>query len=143
MISSLKHAKIFAEYLSRCDSSYIIRLAVKELGVPNDCDGYQYIRNTVAILERDPCAVLENGVYIEFGKLRYPAAGNDEVRGATNWAIRKAWVNRNEELWRYYFPVGHAGVTKCPTNREFLMAIVDFVELWIGCCEEVAQERTK
>ena len=142
MISSLKHAKIFAEYLSHCDSRYIIHLVVKELSVPNDHDGYLYIKHAAAILEKDPDATLDNGVYGLVGKRRSTVAGEDQVRLAITWAIRKAWAQRNEELWRYYFPVGPVGVTRCPTNREFLMAIVDFVELWKGFREEVAYEKT-
>ena len=142
MVSSLKHAKIYAEYLSRCGSQYIIHLVVKELGVPNDHDGCRYIKHAAEILEKDPDATLDNGVYAMVGKRRSTVAGEDQVRVAINAAIHKAWSQRNEELWRYYFPVGTAGVTRCPTNKEFLMAIVDFVETWRGCCEEVAYEKT-
>ena len=137
MISALIHAKIFAEYLNKCDSRYIVHIALKEIGIPSDCDGFQYAKNAVIMLDQNRYATLSNGVSPAVGLLRNPPAGEGQVDSAMRWAISSAWENRNMEIWHYYFPVGTAGVTRCPSNREFLLAIVDFVELWKGCCEEV------
>jgi len=137
MIFALTHARVFAEYLSHCDSSYIIQLCLKELGVSSAKDGFHYAKKAAILLEINPSATLSNGVYGLVGMMRDPPAGESQVTSAISWIVEKAWENRDPAIWHYYFPVGEAGVTRCPTNREFLMAIVDFVEMWKGCCQEV------
>ena len=137
MVLALAHARIFAEYLNKCDSRYIIQLALKELGISSACDGFQYAKNAAIMLDRNRDATLSNGVFLAVGMLRNPPAGESQVDSAIRWAISAAWENRSVEIWHYYFPAGEAGVTRCPSNREFLLAIVDFVDMWKGCCEEV------
>ena len=136
MEAALKHAKNRAQYLHKCSSSYIIHIALKELGIPSDCEGFQLAKNTTMLLVKRPMATLSNGLY-EAAALLSDFDGEDKkVEQAIRRGIKFAWENRDENVWACYFPVGKAGRTACPSNREFLMAIVDFVELWKGFCEE-------
>lgn len=137
MNDALTHAKTLAQFLSKCDSTYIVQICVKELGIPSGRDGCYYIKNATRMLMENPTLKLTNGVYIAVGLLRQPSAGEDQVEQAIRTAIQEAWENRSEKLWNCYFPVGEAGKTRCPSNREFLMALVDFVELWKAFCQEV------
>lgn len=137
MDAALRHAKNRAEYMSRCSSTYIIHIALKELGIPSDGACFQYAKKTTQLLGENPGLTLTNGVYAAVGILSNPQASEKAVENAIRRAIQQAWDNRDEEVWKCYFPVGRAGRTECPTNKAFLMAIVDFVELWKGFCEEV------
>ena len=82
-------------------------------------------------------AKLANGVYLAVGMLTDPITGEKQVEQAIRSAIKKAWKNRDDLIWQCYFPLGSAGRTECPSNRDFLFAVVDFVELWEGFCKEV------
>jgi hypothetical protein len=93
------------------------------------------------MLCENPFHTLKNGVYIAVGLMRNPVAGQDEVEQSIRFSIRTAFKTRCTELWNYYFPEGCPGHGKCPSNRDYLMAIVDFVELWQGCCQEVEYEQ--
>ena len=137
MILALAHAKVFAQYLSQCESKYIMQLALRELGISSARDGFHYALQAAIMLERNPGYSLAKEVYPTVGQMRDPAAGEAQVAAAITAAIAAAWEKRDPLLWHYYFPVGETGVTRCPTNWEFLMAIVDFTELWKGCCQEV------
>ena len=137
MDAALKHAKSLAEYLNKCSSTYIIHIALKELGIGSDAEGFQYAKNTVRMLFENPGLTLANGVYAAVGLLGNPSAGEKPVENAVRRAIKHAWEERDEKVWECYFPTGKQGRSECPSNKVFLMAIVDFVVLWKGFCEEV------
>lgn len=140
MYPAIRHAKFLAKHLHSCGSQYIIHIALKEIGIPSSRDGFQFAKNAVGILCRNPTNTLLKGVYLAVGMLRDPSAGEKQVEQAIRFSVKDAWKNRTEEIWAYYFPVGSR---VCPSNRDFLMAIVDFVELWKGCCEEVSYEQSQ
>ena len=137
MDAALRHAKARAEYLSRCSSIYIIHISLKELGVTSTRDGFYYVKNSVRMLCENPNLKLKNEVYLAVAALRDPPVEEEHVENALRKVIQDAWDNRNQEIWNCYFPVGKAGRTECPSIREFLMAVVDFVVLWKAFCEEV------
>ena len=137
MDAAFQHAKHIAEYLNKCSSTYIVHVALKELGVPSDREGFLLAKHTIRMLLENPSLTLINGVYSAAGALVLGSSGDRQVETAIRRAIQAAWKNREEKLWACYFPVGREGRTKCPSNKVFLMAVVDFVILWQGCCEEV------
>lgn len=137
MDAALKHAKSLAEYLSKCDVTYIVHFVLKEIGIPTGSDGFRYAKYTALMLIENPCVRLKNGAYTAAGRENDPEAEDDQVEQAIRHAIKSAWKDRDEEVWRYYFPIGKPGRYRCPSNKEFLFAVVDFVVLWKACCEEV------
>lgn len=134
---ALDHAQNLAQQLSHCEETYIIHIVLKEIGVQSSAVGFLYAKHTVRMLMENPNAKLRNGVYIAAGMMTTPSAGEQQVEQAIRDAIRKAWRERDEQIWRCYFPNGKAGRTKCPSNREFLFAIVDFVTMWQAFAQEV------
>ena len=140
MEAAIRHARFYAKYLNKCSSQYVIRLMLKEIGIPTGKDGFEYAKNAVIMLRENPYDTLKNGVYQAVGLLRKPPAGQEQVEQSLRFGIRFAWKNRILAIWECYFPEGCPGNRSCPSNRDFLMAIVDFVELWEACCEEVCYE---
>ena len=140
MEATIRHAKFLAKYLNKCGYQYIIRIILKEMGIPSGQDGFHYIKSAVVMLVENPYQTLKNGIYLAVGLLRKPPAGQEQVEQSVRFGIRTAWRNRNKQLWTYYFPEGCPGNQTCPSNRDFLMSIVDFVELWKACCEEGCYE---
>ena len=110
---------------------------LKELGVPSGQDGFTLAKTTILMLCENRFCKLKNGAYLAAGALADPPMDNDQVYQAISRGIRNAWETRNERVWQCYFPEGSPGNAECPSNRDFLFAVVDFVELWQGCCEEV------
>ena len=137
MNRALRHARSRAESLSRCNSTYIIHIAIKELGIASAKDGFFYAKHAVRMLSENPTMKLTNGVYTAVGMMKEPSAGDEQVEQAIRKAIQEAWEEHNPKVWDCYFPVGKPGRSECPSNRDFLMAVVDFVELWKAFCEEV------
>lgn len=140
MDAALEHAQNRVRFLSRCDEIYIIHLALKELGVPVN-EGYLYAKYSAYLLYKDPVAKLSNGVYAEASILCGHPTDEKHVEQLIRSVIKVAWNNRNVKIWECYFPIGKVGRTECPSNKDFLMAIVDYVVMWKGFCEEVNYER--
>jgi len=137
MDAALKHAQSRAQYMSRCSSTYIIHIALKELGIPSESESFYFAKNAVRFLCENPETTLTHGIYVAVGALNNPTVSERSVENAIRRAIQIAWKNRDEKTWQCYFQVGRAGRTECPSNKEFLAAIRDFVELWKAFCEEV------
>jgi len=141
MEATIRHAKFLAKHLNRCGSRYVIQIALKETGMISSQDGFHYAQNAVEMLCENPFDTLENCVYPAVGQMRNPPAGQKQVEQSIRFSVRDAWKMRVCELWAYYFPEVRLKYRKCPSNKDYLMAIVDFVELWEGCCEEVRYEQ--
>ena len=137
LYAARKHAKCIARDMSKCGYQYIVQIALKELRVPSGQDGFQLAKHVVLILCENRFCKLNNGAYAIAGNHAVPPMSDEQVYQAINRVVRYAWENRNMKIWQCYFPEGTQGYMECPSNREFLFAIVDFVELWRGCCEEV------
>lgn len=140
MDAAFHHARCLAAYLNQCSSTYIVHIALKELGVPSGRDGFHLAKNSIRLLQENPSKTLTNGVYLAAALLSGYPAEDRQVEQAIRNAIKAAWADRDEEIWRCYFPVGKAGRSKCPSNKEFMMAVIDFVELWKAFCEEGEHE---
>lgn len=137
MDNALKHAKARAKSLSHCNVTYIIQISLKELSVSSSRDGFYFAKDAVRLLGENPRMKLRNGVYTAVGVLGNADISDEQVEKSIHAAIQEAWENRNEYIWSLYFPIGKAGMQECPSNKDFLMAIVDFVEMWKAACEEV------
>ena len=137
MYAARKHAKCFARDLNKCSNRYIIQLALKELLVPSGQDGFHLAKHVVLLICENRYCKLQNGAYTVAGNHAIPPMSDEQVYQAINRVVRYAWENRNMKVWQCYFPEGTPGYVECPSNREFLFAIADFVDLWQGCCEEV------
>ena len=137
LYAARKHAKCLARDLNKCSNRYIVQLALKELRVPSGQDGFHLAKHVVLLLCENRFYKLQNGAYSIAGNHAVPPMNDEQVYQAINRVVRYALENRNMKIWKCYFPEGTQGYAECPSNREFLFAIVDFVELWQGCCEEV------
>ncbi len=90
------------------------------LGVPSGRRGFKCLR--VAI----PTMMLDLGQPIT--KITYPAVAAKcggtahGVERAMRTAIETAWLNRDESIWRLYFP-SHVERNVCPSNTQFIVRL--------------------
>jgi len=134
--ATLDHAKHLAKYLSHCSSTYIIQIALKELGLPSNRDGFHLAKCAIWLLYENPINSLSKKIYGEAAARYHFPTDHKQVEQAIRMVVKTAWSERDPDIWNCYFPVGSAGRSRCPSNKEFMMAVVDFVELWKGFCEE-------
>lgn len=141
MECALQHVHALAKYLHNCSKTYIIHIALKELGIPSGSEGFLFAKRTILILCENRDLPLTNEVYASAGELPNSTFDARSVESAIRRAIKHAWDERDEDVWQYYFTTGCSGRTRCPSNKVFLFAVVDFVELWAGFCGEDVYEK--
>ena len=79
MDAAFQHAKHIAEYLNKCSSTYIVHVALKELGVPSDREGFLLAKHTILMLLENPSLTMINGVYSAAGALVLGISGDRQV----------------------------------------------------------------
>lgn len=131
----LDHAAFLARHLNNCDLQFQALVILLDMGVPTDCDGFQYLKNAIVCYYRTPRKLITKEIYLEVGRLYDPAAGGKQVENAIRRAIVVAWTERDDDIWASYFPRRNGSVRK-PSNREFISQVACFMELWQGCCKE-------
>lgn len=138
---TLKHALFLARYLNKSGLQYAVIAVLLELGIPTQDMGFDCLKNAIILTYDKPIQVLAKGLYPTVGQHYTPEVGEYQVEQAIRSAITKAWADRDESVWSYYFPPEANGKAKKPTNAEFITRIARFLELWEGCCKEVDYEK--
>lgn len=125
-------------YLARRFDSHRIRQVVImlliELGIPTQCEGFEYLVQAIVIYIKDPLQMITTEVYPAIVGLRNGLIETDRIDQAIRRAINAGW-KRHDDVWSMYFPCGRGGKLVRPSNTVFISRIARVLELWIGCCE--------
>ena len=97
------------------------------LSVPAGRRGYAYLALVIEMYRRDSSRSMTKDLYPAAGR-GYRANGA-AVERSIRTAIETAWMNRDETVWRQYFPVARFGMTAKPTNRTFIATVAAALEL--------------
>lgn len=98
---------------------------LSKLGINTGLDGYQCLLVAIPELKADPTRRLHKELY----PLAMEACGLTDVRcveRSIRFAIQKAWENRDETVWAYYFPPEKYG-DGCPNNRAFIRRLAELI----------------
>lgn len=107
------------------DDRTMVTNMLLNMGFATKLRGYNYLRESILQELREPDQQVTKTLYPDVGKL-YGATGI-QVERAIRTAIEKAWSQRNDELWRRYFPGNEAGGVPKPTNGAFICALADHI----------------
>ena len=104
------------------DMRTVVDNVLRELSFQTHPRGYATLREALLETIRSPGQQVTKTLYPTIGKL---CGGNTEqVEHAIRRMIHQAWTYRNQEIWDSYFGIGSDGmVTKCPTNKVFIMTV--------------------
>lgn len=104
------------------DMRTVVDNVLRELSFQTHPRGYATLREALLETIRSPGQQVTKTLYPTIGKL---CGGNsDQVEHAIRRMIHQAWLYRNQEIWDSYFGLGTGGtVTKCPTNKAFIMTV--------------------
>lgn len=107
--------------------TYIDTLLVR-LGVPTNLNGYGYLRDAVAFEACSPGHRMMKELYPKVGRL-YGDAGSGGVERSIRSAVERAWLTRDEKLWRMYFQLAPDGSLPKPTSSRFITALAADVRI--------------
>lgn len=98
---------------------------LEELGIENHRDGFCQMQIGIPLL-------VENR-QLRFSKELYPAIGkhlgidHSGMEKTIRDAIQAAWKNRNEAIWRKYFPLDLDGGVIHQTNKSLMLTLADYI----------------
>lgn len=133
---TLNHAQFLARHFSRDQLQYAIIAVLFELKVPMSLPAFDYIMKAIIISFDDPISPAVKGLYATVGEMYNPIIGSNAIEQAIRAAVKKAWKERDAQVWSYYFAPDGNGNYKKPTNMEFIRSVMRFLTLWQGCCKE-------
>lgn len=121
--------------LSRCDMDTpslprehnALNSILLALGLQAGRVGYTYLEIIIELYRRDPSRSLTKDLYPEAG--RGKGANGVAVERSVRNAIEKAWLKRDELVWRQYFPSARFGTVSKPTNRAFIATVAAVLEM--------------
>lgn len=80
--------------------------------------GFQCVHEALRVLRADRMLPVTKVVYPEVSKVC--GGSNERIERAVRGAIKTAYLNRDDRVWRYFFAPGRDGTVSCPSNAEFL-----------------------
>lgn len=96
------------------------------LNVPTHLDGYRQLCLALPMYAKDPQQLLTKELYPAIAQVCGCKDGR-AVEHSIRKAIQTAWRKRNSNVWRKYFPVGPRGTVPCPTNKEFICCLAEYL----------------
>lgn len=131
----LQYVQFLARRIDRDNTKAFVLLLLVELGFAAGNDGFMYLRRVIEVQSMSHAPMIIKGLYpgVSFGK-DAPDSWH-YVDQAIRRSIHAAWEMRDPEIWNLFFPPGKGGISRCPSNKEFIARMVCIVELWQSCKE--------
>ena len=134
------HIEKLLEYRQRqsdqMDPQSIVSRHLQRLGLNPAMDGTKQLRVGIPLFAQDQNQRLAKELYPIIASLCRNGSV-DQVEHSIRDAIHQAWQNRDEEVWRCYFPHPKGTVPKCPNNKLFIARIA--LELLKSLNETITQ----
>ncbi|MBO5130085.1 MAG: hypothetical protein J6B95_07060 [Oscillospiraceae bacterium] len=135
---TLTHARFLAKHLESHDLQCASIAVLVDLGLASHRDGFAYLIKGTTTFTSNPLRRTTKELYALIAENVDPGMDEKKIEQAIRSVITEAWKNRDESVWRIYFPAGRNGVLKKPSNAVFIAQIGYFLILWQGCCRKEA-----
>ena len=96
------------------------------LNIPTHLDGYRQLSLALPLFAANPQQLLTKELYPAVARLCSCKDGRS-VEHSIRKAIHAAWLHRDNAIWRKYFLIGPGGTATCPTNKEFICRLAEFL----------------
>lgn len=97
------------------------------LGIPTKLHGYNYLREAILLMAKQPGQSITKELYPQVAALC--DCEPKHVERSSRSAIHAAWNNRDDRIWKLYFPPGPDGVIPRPSNGGFITRLADSLGL--------------
>ena len=134
----ITRAEFMARHLNKHNIRSATLLVLYDLRIPINYDGFDYLLNAIPEAFACETQIVAGEIYDIVGSQYTPKVESRNMDSAIRDAIKAAWKNKAEANWNCYFPEYIINRKKPPSNLEFIVAIVYFLELWQDCCPKEA-----
>ena len=131
-----ERARFLAKHTDGHEVQNITQLMMYDMEVPLNYSGFRYLKLSVLVASRNPSQIVLKEIYQEVGSLYIPEVDSETIDTGIRDAIRKAWSNRHNDRWSFYFPDHILQEEEPPCNSDIISGMVYFLEMWQGCCRK-------
>lgn len=135
---TLEHLLFTTRHIRRGDVQAAILLVLMELGIPEQYDGFYYLRRAVYLKYQNEAmnlSAIKQRISEECG----PGTASGQIHQAIHAAIAQGWDHGDHEAWTYYVCGIEAEPVQRPTINALVCRLARVMELWCSCSREVAQ----
>lgn len=97
------------------------------MNFPTHLDGYRHLCVAIPKFAENSTQLITKELYPAVAELCNSKDGR-AVEHAIRTAIQIAWSHRNDNIWSKYFPPGSDGAISCPTNKEFICRMAEYLQ---------------
>ena len=108
------------------DLQALAKYHLRILNMPTHLDGYQQLCLALPMFTENPQQLLTKELYPAVAK-QWGSKDGRSVEHSIRKAIQAAWHQRDNALWRKYFPCNNQGCIPCPTNKEFICRLAEIL----------------
>ena len=98
-----------------------------QMGISAKLRGYDYLREAILLMLKDPAQSLTKELYPSVADLC--GAAPIQIERSIRSAIQTAWVKRDDGLWQRYLQSAGCGSVPRPTNATFIRRLADHLRL--------------
>ena len=98
-----------------------------QMGITAKIRGYNYLREAVLLMLKDPGQSLTKELYPAVADIC--DAAPIQIERSIRSAIQTAWTKRDDTVWRLYLPPAGCGGIPRPTNADFICRLADHLRL--------------
>ena len=99
------------------DLNHTVDIMLQDLNLNQQMCGYACLIEAIRLYNADPTQQITKSLYPGVAKIC--GGSSKRVEHAMRSCIQDAWSNRNDEIWKLYFPPGRKKETS-PTNGRFI-----------------------
>lgn len=100
------------------------------LGVSPDCAGFEYLCKAICLYRREPTQLFTKELYPDIARKLGRQADARQIERSMRLAIHTAWAQRDEQIWRMFFPPGAEGTVSKPSNGYFIARLAKLLDIW-------------
>lgn len=123
--------KDLVEHYSRqpagTDPQSILSHHLHMLGIPAHRDGYRQLLAAIPLYAKDPQQFMTKELYPKVARICGSRDGRS-VEHSMRKVVHAAWEHRDNAVWRKYFLPGPRGSIPCPSNKEFICRMAEFLD---------------
>lgn len=132
---TLDHILYLARQLHGFEAVNVVKLILLELNFFSNGSGWAYLCDAIITFRADNRQSITKELYPAVAQHFWQGIKSWQVEKAIRSAIRKAWEQRNDAVWKRYFRVTNSGTIERPTNTEFISRIAATIDFWSVCCQ--------
>lgn len=132
-------ADFFAANMRKDRVRSVTKIILYDLEFPINCEGFDFLEILIPLACSAPRPINLQEIYSEAAR-QCPGYLESSISVAIQDSIDKAWKSRFGGRWSLYFPDYVIRRSKTPTNKEFIKAVVSFLDMWQDSYEKEARE---